>query len=76
MKDAQTLPEADIDFDHNLLVAKICTRPKNIVKIQKGNPRWDLETLHVQRQRMQNNLEEKLVAIQSGSGNVEMQWEI
>jgi len=56
MKDVQTLPGADIDFDHNLLVAKICTRLKKIVKIQKGKPRWDLETLHVQRQRVQNNL--------------------
>ena len=58
MKDVQTLPGADIDFDHNLLGAKICTRFKKIAMIQKGNPRWDLETLHVQRQRLQNNLEE------------------
>jgi len=63
MKDVQTLPAADIDFDHNLLVAKICTRLKKMVTIQKGTPRWSLETLYVQRQRVQNNLEEKLVAI-------------
>jgi hypothetical protein len=72
MKEVQTLPEADIDFDHNLLVSMICTRLKKIVKIQKGKPRWDLETLHVQRQRVQNYLEEKL---QCESGNVEVQWE-
>jgi hypothetical protein len=76
MKDLQTLPGADIDFDHNLLVAKICTRLKKIVKIQKGNPRLSLETLHVQRQRVQNNQEEKLVAIECESGIVEVQWEI
>ena len=30
VKDVQTLPGADIDSDHNLLVAKICTRLKKI----------------------------------------------
>ena len=56
MKDMQTLPGGDTDFDHNLLVAKICTRLKKIVVIQTGKPRWDLETLHVQRQKVQNIL--------------------
>ena len=28
MKDVQTLPGADIDCDHNLLFAKMCTRLK------------------------------------------------
>jgi len=28
VKDVQTLPGADIDSDHNLLVAKICTKLK------------------------------------------------
>jgi endonuclease/exonuclease/phosphatase family metal-dependent hydrolase len=32
VKDVQTLPEADIDSDHNLLVAKICTRLKKIIR--------------------------------------------
>ena len=54
LKDVQTLPGADIDFDHSLLVAKIYTRLKKVVKIQKGKPRWGLETLHVQRQRVEN----------------------
>jgi hypothetical protein len=31
----QTLPGADIDSDHNLLVAKICTRLKKIISFQK-----------------------------------------
>jgi hypothetical protein len=76
MKDVQTLPGADINFDHNLLVAKICTRLKKILNIQNGKPRWDLEMLPVQRQSLQNNLEEKLVAIECESGSVEVQWEI
>jgi exonuclease III len=43
MKDVQTLPGADIDSDHNLLVAKICTRLKKITRFQKQKPRWGLE---------------------------------
>jgi len=35
VKDVQTLPGADIDSDHNLLVAKICTRLKKIIRFQK-----------------------------------------
>jgi hypothetical protein len=37
MKDAQTLPGADTDPDHNLLVAKMCTKLKKIAKYQKEN---------------------------------------
>jgi endonuclease/exonuclease/phosphatase family metal-dependent hydrolase len=32
VKDVLTLPGADIDSDHNLLVAKICTRLKKIIR--------------------------------------------
>jgi len=53
------MPGADIDSDHNLLVAKICTRLKKIIRFQKRRPQWDLEKLYAQRQRMQDNLEEK-----------------
>lgn len=53
----QTQPGVDTDFAHNLLVAKICTRLKKIVVKQTGKPRWDLETLYVQRQKVQNILE-------------------
>jgi len=48
VKDVQTLPGADIDFDHNLLVAKICTRLKKIIRFQNRRPRWDLEKLYAQ----------------------------
>ena len=76
VKDVQTLRGADIDSDHNLLVAKICTRLKKIIRIQKRRPQWDLEKLYVQRQRVQDTLEEKLDAIGCDSGNVEVQWTI
>ena len=72
LKDVQTLPGADIDYDHNLLVAKICTRLKEVIRFQKRRPQWDLEKLYTQRQRVQDTLEEKLGAIGCDSGNVEV----
>jgi exonuclease III len=62
VKDVQTQPGADIDSDHNLLVTKICTGPKRIVRLQKRKPVWDLENLRTQRQKVQESLEEKLHA--------------
>jgi type I site-specific restriction endonuclease len=74
VKDVQTLPGADIDSDHNSLVAKICTSLKKILRIQKRRQQWDLEKLYAQRQRVQDTIEEKLGAIGCDSGNVEVQW--
>jgi len=74
VKDLQTLPGADIDSDHNLLVAKVRTRSKKIIRFQKSRPRWDLEKLFAQRQRVQDTVEEKLGAIECESGNAEVQW--
>ena len=74
VKVVQTLPGADIDSDHNLLVAKVCTRLKKIIRCQKSRPRWDLEKLYTQRQSAQDTLEEKLGAIKCESGNAEVQW--
>ena len=48
VKDVQTLPGADIDCDHNLLFAKICTRLKKTIRFYKRRPRWDLEKLYAQ----------------------------
>jgi hypothetical protein len=62
VKDVQTQPEAGIDSDHKLLVAKICTRLKRIIRFQKRKPIWDLEKLQAQRQKVQESLEEKLRA--------------
>ena len=74
LKDVQTLPGADIDSDHNLLVAKVRTRLKKIIRFQKSRPRWDLEKLCAEKQRVQNILEEKLGAIEWESENAEVQW--
>jgi hypothetical protein len=73
VKDVQTLPGADIDSDHSLLVATICTRLKKIIRFYKRNPRWDLEKLYAQRLVLHDRLEEKLGEIKCESGNVEVQ---
>jgi hypothetical protein len=62
VKDVQTQPGADTDSDHNLLVAKICTSLKRIIRLQKRKSVWDLEKLQPQRQKVQESLEEKLRA--------------
>jgi hypothetical protein len=63
VKNVQTLPGADIDCDHNLLVATICTRLKKIVRLHKWKPRWDLEKLYAERQEVHDSVEDKLGAI-------------
>jgi hypothetical protein len=51
MKEAQTMPGTDIDSDHNVLLAKIYTKLKKVIKFQRGGgARWDLEKLQAQRQ--------------------------
>jgi hypothetical protein len=72
--DVQTLPGADIDSVRNLLVAEISTRSKKITRFRKRKPRWDLEKLYVQRQKVQDSLAEKLGAIRCETGNVGVQW--
>jgi len=74
VKDVQTLTGADIDPDHNLLVASVRTRLKKIIRFQKSRPRWGLEKTYAQRQSVQDTLEEKPGAIECESGNAEVQW--
>jgi len=74
VKGVQTLPGADIDSDNNLLVARICTRLKKIIRFQKRRPQWGLEKMYTKKQTVQDTLEGKLGAIECESGNVEVQW--
>ncbi|PNF36822.1 hypothetical protein B7P43_G09628 [Cryptotermes secundus] len=74
VKDVKTLPGADIDSDHNLLVAKFRTRLKKITRFQKCRPRLNFEKLYAQRQSVQETLEEKLSATEGESRNAEVQW--
>ena len=48
IKNAHTLPGADADTDHNLLVVKICMSLKKI-KRKARRKRWDMETLKSKR---------------------------
>jgi aspartokinase len=74
VKDLHTLPGTVIDSDNNLLIPKIGTRLKKIVRSQKRRARWVFEKLYTQRQRLQGTLEEILGAIGSEGVNVEVQW--
>jgi hypothetical protein len=74
VKDVHTQLGADIDSGHNLLVVKICTRLKRIIRFQKRKPVWDLEKLQAQRQKVHESLEEKLRAGDCVSRNMEGQW--
>ena len=47
MKNVNTLPGADIDCDHNLLVATFRTRLKKIILFEKSRRRLDLEKLYI-----------------------------
>ena len=74
VKDVQTLAGADIDSDHKLLVAKICTKLKKIIKFQKRRPQYDMEKLYTQKQMVHDTVEGKIGTIECDSGNVEVQW--
>jgi len=54
MKDLQK-PGADIDSDHNMLVAKICLRLREILQF----PNRDLEKLYAQQERVQDTWEKQ-----------------
>jgi hypothetical protein len=45
IRDVKTLPGADIDTDHNLLLAEVQTRLKTIKRAGKRNPKWNFEKL-------------------------------
>ena len=47
VKDTQTISGADIHFGHNIhvLVTKMCTRLKKIMRLKNGRPVWNLEKL-------------------------------
>jgi hypothetical protein len=74
VKYVQSLPGANIDSDHNLLVAKFCTSLNKIIRFQKRRPQWDFEILYTQEQTAQDTLEGQLGAIECDSENVEVQW--
>jgi hypothetical protein len=62
---------ADIHFDHNMPVTKICTRQKKIMRFKNGKPVCIWRS-YAQRQE---NLEAQIGAIERESGNYKVQWD-
>jgi hypothetical protein len=48
----------------SVLVVKICTRLKKFIRFEGGKPRWDLEKLYAERQKVQDTPERKLGAVE------------
>ena len=44
------------------------------IRFQKSRPRWDLEKLYTNRQKVQDTLEEKFGLTECQRGNAEVQW--
>jgi hypothetical protein len=72
MKNAQNFPGAEIDSQHSLNFANIFTRLRKIVRFLKRKPRWDLQKLYAQQQKVQDVLKEILLAMECESGKVEL----
>ena len=60
IKNAKTLPGADADTDHNLLVVDMITRLKHVTRKKQSTKRWDLMKLEENKKNIANVLEEKL----------------
>jgi hypothetical protein len=73
MKDLQN-PGADIDSDHNLLVAKVYVRLKETVQFPKNNTKVESGEVIYSTRESASTLEEKLGEIECESGNVRVQW--
>jgi hypothetical protein len=77
VKDVKTMPGADIDSDHNLLVADIETRLKKIWKRGKRKSKWNLDRLQSEREIVKAALEEKFSEanrVNSVEKSAESEW--
>ena len=73
-RDVKTLPGADIDSDHNLLVAEVQTRLKVIKKAGKRKPKWNLERIKSKENHVKEVMEQKFSQIDGVTGSVEDNW--
>ena len=73
-RDVKTLPGADIDSDHNLLVAEVQTRLKEINNDGKRKPKWNLERIKSKENHMKEVMEQKFGQIDGTTRNVEDNW--
>ena len=70
----KTLPGADIDSDHNLLVAEVQTRLKAIKKAGKSKPKWNLEQIKSKENDVKEVIEQKFSQIDGVTGSIEDSW--
>ena len=71
-KDVQTQPVADTDYNDNILVAKLCTALKKIVRFLKEKTKGFGEVICSKESA--RYLHEKVGVIKCDSANVEVQW--
>ena len=74
IRDVKTLPGADIDSDHNLLVAEVQTRLKAIKKAGKRKPKWNLERIKSKEYHAIEVMKQKFSQIDGVTGSVEDNW--
>jgi hypothetical protein len=74
IRDAKTLPGADIDSDHNLLVAEVQTRLKAIENAEKRKPKLNLKRIKSKENHVKEVMEQKCSPIDGVTGSVEDNW--
>ena len=74
ISDAKTLPGADINSDHNLLVAEVQTRLKAIKKAGKKKPKWNLEQIKSKENHLKEVMEQNFSQIDGVTDSVEDNW--
>jgi hypothetical protein len=70
----KTLPGAEIDSDHNLLVAEVKTRLKAIKEAEKKKPKWNLERIKSKENIVKEVMEQKFSQIDGVTGSVDDNW--
>ena len=73
--DVKTLPGADIDSDHNLLVAEVQTWLKAIKKVGKRKSKGNFERIESKENQVKEVMEQKFSQIDGVTGSVEDNWE-
>ena len=68
------LPGADIDSDHNLLVAEVQTWLKAVEKGGKRKPKWNLERIKSKENHVKEVMEQKFNQIDVVTGSIEDNW--
>ena len=74
LRDIKTLPGADIDSDHNLLVAEVQTRLKAIKNPGRMKQKWNLQRIKSKENYMKGEIEQKFSQIDWFTASIEDRW--